>query len=255
MNILILGSSSDSGRDPAGNLNNQILCDMLEREFGEPFTLTSTEIWPNARMPEYAARLIRETNPGIIYFNVTDYPVAYPSTAVRLRRFGAPGRRIARGTLTISSNRDLTHNRPIRALRTLLQATIGGDTHVPIEDAIDRYTQTLRIAARQENSFVAVRGPAGEQRKGVTKRQRRASEAKRFQFHRALRDTCATLHIPYFGSETPAWADPSHPDHFTATQLAGDATHLSEEGAHLSATRHFNRLSAAYRAYLAAAHR
>ena len=251
MEILILGHSGASGRHGGHNERNAVTARLLSEEFGEPFDLIPRHAWPNRHLPAYAEKCIAETKPGIILLQISDYAFSYPSTPVRLGRLGAPGRWLAKRSLLFADS-EASHNRVVRGLRWALQATIGGDTHVSPEEGIASILETVRIAARQEDTLVIVRASGGSKPWGATRRQHLKAEQSRVRLYHALKDLSETLHLPFIGSETPAWANPNDRYHKAKEEFGGDGLHTNSLGAQRSAQRHFEDIRDAYRTYLAA---
>ena len=249
MKLLFLGNSSTFSQDSRDHRTGS-LSHLLSDQLGTPVEITAREIWPDARLPAFTDRLISREQPDIVYFNITDYAIAYPSTAVRLRRFGRIGRWAANRSLLFADSQ-ASHNAPVRAVRWLLQATLGGEPHVPVDEGIQNFLETIRAAARHEAAFVMVDGPRAMGQYGATGRQNRIAEATRLRLHHALRDTCASLHIHYTGYDTPIWADPTSPLHHTHDEFGGDGIHLNETAAQRHDRIHANAIAAAYREHLA----
>ena len=252
MKLLFLGDSNDAADDANGKIRHKRLAELLTAGIGQPVDVIHRAIWSNQRMPAFVERLISETTPDIVFFQAHEYATAYPSTPVRLRRFGPVGRWAANRTLLFADNRTLAHNRLVRGLRAFFHATIGGEPHVPLEEGIAAYVDAIRIAARQENTLVVVSGPKAQTPSGATARQRRAADATRGILNTALREACDTLHVPYVNFDTPVYRLPDHRFHMPKSKFGGDGTHFIAEAAKHSAGLHADDILAAYRDHAAA---
>ena len=248
MRVLVLGNSNDTGDwiDPTARSTADILAELLTLEFGRPVEVVARNTWPNEKFTAYVERLVSETEPELVYVNVTPVPFSYESVPLRVRRvLGKLGTPIGDAGMRVAGSQRWSHNALFRTVRTWAQALIGGDTHFTCEEVIERYSEAIRRCLRQESIVVAVSGPLGRQM-GQAKPSRRArdrQEARRQQVHRALRDLCLRLNVHYEGSDEPYWrVAPA-----ARGTLAGDGMHSNEAGQYRLAYDHSRTITAAWR--------
>ncbi len=249
MRVLVFGNSNDTdGYVPDGSRRTQdIMRDKLAAEFGEPVEVVARNTWPNAGMPAYVAKCIAETEPDLIYFNITTYPFSYESLPLRVRRvFGKLGEPVGDAGMKLADSKRWSHNAVFRALRRWGQATLGGDTHFTTDEVVARYSEAIRVAARREGAVVAVKGPFARSKKG-TARERDRQEARRQRVHPALKQFCAQLHVHYAGSDAPFWKVRPTPKGSTV----GDGLHSNEAGHAHIAKDHYAVVRDAWAAHLA----
>lgn len=233
MKVLLLGNSQDTGDwFEGGPKRDEIVQERLAAEFGVPVEIVVKNFWPNERLPGLVERWVRETNPDMVYVNVTVYPFAYESLPLRARRLlGRFGPAVGDAGLRLAGSKRWAHNAAFRTARRCGLATIGGDTHFTCDEVIDRTQQAVRAVLRYEGPFAVVEGPLGRGQPELTRRERRRREARRQVVHQALRQFCGSLHVYYIGSDTELSPERRHIPGTTV----GDGIHLKAEGhAHLA---------------------
>ena len=233
MKVLILGNSNDTGAwvKPEEKRHNAIGARLAE-EFGVPVEVTVRNCWPNERMVDYVARNLDEVQPDLVFLNITQFPFSYESTPLRVKRvLGKVGQPVGDAGFRIAESKRWSHNAVFRTLRSWAQATIGGDTHFTPAEARERYAELIRLLLRREGTVVAVKGPLGRNKTGITRRERLRRERRRQEVHTHLKALCGQLHVPYYGSDEPYWVVRPAPK----GTKAGDGTHANAAGhVHLS---------------------
>jgi hypothetical protein len=164
------------------------------------------------------------------------------------RLLGRVGEPIGDAGFRLAESKRWSHNPVFRHLRALAQATIGGDTHFTTAQAIERYTELIRQLLQHEGLVLAVKGPHGKSKKGLTKRERVRREQRRQEVHGAMKALCAQLHVPYYGADQPYWLTTPRPGGLRA----GDGMHANAAGHRVSAEDHFPYLRDAWEVHLAA---
>ena len=208
MKVLILGNSNDTGAWVKQEEKRHIaIGEQLAAEFGGPVEVIAKNAWPNERMLSFVTRWLEETQPDLVFLNVTAYPFCYESTPLKVRRIlkRVGGEAAGDAGMRIAQSKRWAHNALFRTVRKLAQATIGGDTHFTPSEIIARQAEVIRLTLRREGTVIAVKGPLGRSRPGLTRRERSRHERKRQQVHTALSELCAHLHVPYYGADEPFW--------------------------------------------------
>jgi hypothetical protein len=226
--VLLLGNSNDTGAwvDPEDK-RERVIAASLEAEFGGPVEVAARNLWPNDRMVEYVQRSMDELQPEFVFLNITTFPYSYESTPLRVKRIlGRMGQPVGDAGFRLAESKRWSHNAVFRTLRSWAQATIGGDTHFTPEEASARYAELIRVLIRREGTVLAVKGPYGRSKKGITKREAIRHERRRRQVHTQIRDLCQQLHVPYSGTDDPLWKVRPTP----RGTKAGDGTHSNAEG-------------------------
>lgn len=247
--VLILGNSNDTGNFVPEEAKRHVhLRDMLAAEFGDPVEIVVRHVWPNDRMIDWVLAGVDQAEPDMVYVNVTQYPFAYESTPMRVRRIfkRVGGEGFGDAGLRMANSKRWSHNAVFRAVRRAAQATVGGDTHFTAEEVAARYETLIRALLRREGMLVVVKGPMGKS-KSDTARQRARKEARRQVVHRRLKPLCDQLHVQCIGSDEPAYLTRKRPK----GTRAGDGLHSNEAGHRISAGEHYTYLRDAWRQHLA----
>jgi hypothetical protein len=250
MKVLILGSSNDT-QDwvEGGRKRHEIARDKLAVEFGEPVVVVVKNLWPNERVAEFVGRWMIESEPDVVYLNVTSYPFSYESLPLRLQRvLGRFGNGVGSASFQLADSRRWAHNAVFRTLRRWGQATLGGDTYFTPEQVVERMIETIRVIVRNEGTVLVVKGPHGRREPAITKREQRRHEAKRLYVHAALRAACAQSHVEYVGRATPDWQVTTRPKGV----LIGDGLHSNAVGHAYRADGLFVTIRDAWTAHLTA---
>lgn len=248
MKVLILGNSQDTGSFvEEESKRHNIIRDQLAEEFGEPVEVFVRNAWPNAGMVRYVSQAVDETDPDIVYLNMTTYPFSYESFPLRVKRVfrRVGGEKAGDAGMRLADSKKWSHNAVFRRLRRLAQATLGGDTHFTPEQVLERYQELVRVLIRREGTVVAVKGPmavAG----GGTKRQLARKEARRQRVHQPMKAFCEQLHVFYAGIDEPLYL--TKPVRKGTT--VGDGLHSNAEGHKDSAETHFVPIRDAWRAHI-----
>jgi hypothetical protein len=226
--LLLLGNSNDTGDwFEGGPKRHEILRDRLAAEFGEPVEVVAKSLWPNEKMVPLINRWLDETEFDAVYMGVTSFPFAFESLPLRLKRIlGRLGPSVGDAGLRFSGSKRWSHNAVFRTLRRWGQATVGGDTHVTCDEAVDRFSEVIRVIIRRESTLLIVKGPTGRAKTGITGREHRRKEAKRLRVHGALESLCDQLHVHYIGRDTPLWRESQGP---RGTKI-GDGLHSNARG-------------------------
>ncbi len=250
MKVLILGNSNDSGTwFEGGRKRTDIVRDRLAAEFGEPVTVTTKGIWPNAGMVATIERWLDEYEPDVVYVNVVSYWFAYESVPLKLRRlFGKRvGPVVGDAGVKLSKSRRWGHNVVGRTVRRWAQATIGGDPNFSTTEVVDRCSEAVNRIIRREGTVLVVKGSRGRSKPGMTAGQLRRHEARRLEVHAALSALCAQKHVRYIGNEKPLWrTEPSRPK---GTRV-GDGVHANAKGHEISAEQLYGFIGEAWREHL-----
>lgn len=250
MKVLVLGNSNDTGNFVPNEVKRHVqMREMLAAEFGEPVEVVVRHVWPNDRMVDWVLAGVEETQPDMVYVNVTNYPYSYESTPLKVRRiFGkVGGEAVGDAGLRMAGSPKWSHNAVFRGIRRVAQATIGGDTHFTPEEVAERYERLIRALLRQEGTVIAVKGPMGKSKKATARATARA-EQRRQLVHGRLKQLCQQLHVYYAGSEKPYHDVKPTPK---GTRI-GDGLHSNAAGHRISADEHFECVRDAWRRHLAA---
>ena len=195
MKVLILGNSNDSGTwFEGGRKRTDIVRDRLAAEFGEPVTVTTKGIWPNAGMVATIERWLDEYEPDVVYMNVVSYWFAYESVPLKLRRlFGKRvGPVVGDAGVKLSKSRRWGHNVVGRTVRRWAQATIGGDPNFSTTEVVDRCSEAVNRIIRREGTVLVVKGSRGRSKPGMTARP--AAGATRHGVSRCMRRSLRCAH-------------------------------------------------------------
>jgi len=226
--VLLLGSSNDTGSWVRQTEKKHVLAgERLEAELGEPVEWVVKGVWPTPELPGKVAEWVAESQPDVIYLNTGSYWFLYRSVPTRvkrlLRRVG--GESLGEAGARAAKSERWAHNRAFRGLRKVLQETIGGDTFFTTQQVIDRVSECLRVAVREEGAVVVVKGPHGKARLSARKRAFERDERERLKLHKALEDLCAELHVTYDGvGEGGVRNQPA----FQGGTTVGDGLHANE---------------------------
>jgi hypothetical protein len=202
MRILFLGSSNDAGDWVPPTQKKHILAGArLEEDLGEPVEWIVRGIWPREDLPKRVEAWIEESKPDVIYLNTGSHWFLYRSVPDRVKRLlgKVGGERLGDAGARIARSPRCAHNRPFRALRKVLQETIGGDTYFTTQQVIDRMSECLRVSVRSEGAIVVVKGPLGKRRYSSRKRAFERDERERLKLHAELERLCTQLHATYVG--------------------------------------------------------
>ncbi|MBI2767328.1 MAG: hypothetical protein HYX53_15635 [Chloroflexi bacterium] len=248
MKLLLLGNSNDMGDWTDGApRRNDILRERLAEALGEPVEIVARSLWPTPRMPQVLKRWVDDTEPDMVYINVTSFTFSYESLPLRFRRiFGRLGPAAGEAGKRFAESKRWSHNAIFRTLRSWGQATIGGDTNFTCEQVIASVSEAIRVVYRKEHTVLMVKGPFGRSKTGITRREHLRKEKKRLQVHLALESLCAQLRVRYIGRETPEWREMSRPRELQA----GDGLHLNAKGHAYMADELFDSIHAAWTAHL-----
>lgn len=226
--ILLLGNSQDvADWFEGGKKRHEIVQERLGQEFGHSVEIVVKNFWPTERLPELLGPWIAESSPDMVYINVTAFPFAYESLPLRFKRvLGRLGPAIGDAGLRFADSKRWSHNVVFRKVRRYGQATIGGDTHFTCQQVVERVSEAVRVALRNESAFLVVEGPLGRGEPELTRRERRRKEARRQIVHRALKQLCGELHVYYIGNDAPL---PPERQHVRGT-VVGDGMHFNAAG-------------------------
>lgn len=242
--VLILGNSNDTGAwvKPEEKRHTAIGARLAE-EFGVPVEITARNCWPSERMANYVAKSMDELQPDLVFLNITTFSFSYESTPLRLKRvLGKVGEPVGDAGFRLAESKRWSHNAVFRTMRSWAQATIGGDTHFTPGEVTERYAELIRLLLRREGTVLAVKGPLGRSKKGITRRERLRHERRRQEVHSHLKALCEQLHVPYYGSDDPYWVVKPQPKGIKA----GDGTHANAAGHIHLADDHYSYLRDAW---------
>lgn len=205
MQILWLSNSNDDTSRPgirAGRRRPELMASALAAAVGEPVDVVVKPIWPAEALPGIVERRMAEVRPDVVWLNVPNYWINYESTPLRLKRWLGPfGTRIAGAGFRTADR--LGEHRMFRWARTLLQITIGGDTHFTPQQVLERVSECARVILRDESVVLVIEGPRDRQRFYGKGRARQRMERRRLWLHGELRDLAGRMHCTYHGSERP----------------------------------------------------
>ena len=228
MRILFLGSSNDTGNWVAPTQKKHVIAGQrLEADLGEPVEWVVKGIWPTPELPGKVAEWIDEARPDVIYLNTGSYWFLYRSVPNRVKRLlnRVGGEAVGDAGARVAKSERWAYNPVFRGLRKVLQETIGGDTYFTTQQVIDRMSECIRVAVRDEGTVVVVKGPHGKARLSARKRAFERDERERLKLHHALEDLCAQLHATYDGVGEGGVRD--QPAYQRGTTV-GDGLHANE---------------------------
>jgi len=200
--VLFLGSSNDTGDWVPQTAKKHVLAgERLAAEIGEPVEWVVKSIWPTEDLAQRVGIWMAETQPDVVYLNTASYWFLYRSVPKRVKRLlgRVGGERIGEAGARVAKSERWAHNAVFRGIRKALQETIGGDPYFSTQQVIDRISETVRVAARDESTVVVVKGPHGTRRLSARKQAFERDERERLKLHHALEQLCAQLHVTYDG--------------------------------------------------------
>ncbi len=223
MKILFLGNSSEVYGDISrSERRTSRAAQALEREFGEPVTMTARPIWPTPDLPAVVEKWLRESEPDIVYLNAIAYWFNFQSVPLKFERaFGRLGAPVKAAGIKASQTPWLGHTRAFHWTRARLQQAIGGATFFTPDQVIDVMTECIRTLVRHEDVILVVKGPRSS---GDYNQKREWAEERRLRVHRALHALCGEIHVDYVGVEKPRYSTAPQPD------LLGDRLHTGADG-------------------------
>ncbi len=227
MRVLLLGSSNDTGQwFEGGKKKHEIAQERLEADLGEPVEFVVKGIWPTEDLPGLVEGWIEKHQPDVIYLNTGSYWFLYRSVPLRVKRLlgRVGGEAVGNAGFRVAKSERWAFNPAFRAVRRVLQNTIGGDTNFTTQQVIDRMSECTRIAVRREGAVVVVKGPHGKARHTDRPRQFRRDERERMKLHHALETLCAQLHVTYDGVGEQAVR---HLPAYGRGTTVGDGTHAN----------------------------
>lgn len=227
--VLLLGSSNDTGEwFEGGKKKHEIAQERLSAELGEPVEFVAKGIWPTEDLPAIVAGWVAKYEPDVVYLNTGSYWFLYRSVPLRVKRLlGRVGGDAAGDAgFRFADSKRWAYNAVFRAIRRVLQDTVGGDTHFTTQQVIDRMTACARVAVRREGTVVVVKGPHGKARHTRNPRKFRRDEQERLKLHTALETLCEQLHITYDGVGAEAVR---HLPAYRRGTTVGDGLHANAE--------------------------
>ena len=205
LKILWLGNSNDTRASiEEGARRPEIMGALLEAESGRPVHVVTRQISPRKELPERVAKWMEQEHPDVVWLYVTRFPFAYESVPVRIRRrFGRGGEKVSAWGVKAGQESRFANGRLFHWAKLILQHTVGGDPHLPVETVIERMSAAARVVARHESAILILEGPAAQNDYHQGRRAARRAEAKRLRAHEALKALAGELHCSYRGAETP----------------------------------------------------
>lgn len=233
LKILWLGNSNDTRASiEEGARRPEIMGAMLEAEIGRPVQVVTRQISPRAELPERVAKWMEEEHPDVVWLYVTRFPFAYESVPLRVhRRFGRGGKKVSGWGVRAGKDPRFANTRLFHWGKLILQHTVGGDAHLPVETVIERMSAAARVVARHESAILILEGPGAQNDYHQGRRAARRAEAKRLRAHEALKALAGELRCSYHGSEAPLRESVGEPNY------QADRFHMDEES-HVSRAEH-----------------
>ena len=225
--VLLLGNSNDSGQwFEGGRKRHEIVQDRMSEIYGEPVEVISRNVWPREGIADTVEGWIARYDPDVVYLTMLAYWFQYKSVPLRVKRlFGRFGERAGEAGFRLAESPRWAYNRVFRAVRGVLQASIGGDAPFTEDEVVTRVSEVIARGIRHEGVVFAIQGADGRTAYSKSKRGRRKDEAKRLRVHRAMQEFCEAHHVTYENSEIPAWA--SDPE--LAKNRVGDGLHANAQ--------------------------
>ena len=202
MRILRLTNSNDFAGDVAdGDRSYRAVEAAMEAAFGEPVETIRKVIWPADDLPDIVERWVVQYRPDIVLLKPNSFWYAYESVPARVRRklgwLGRAGQSVGDSGFRAARQPWLAYNPVFPKFRYVAQATIGGDTHLPVEYCLANMEAVIRRVLRHEDTVLVVRGSrGGRDRPELPKKVAARNDARRAQFRAGMERICAELSVP-----------------------------------------------------------
>ncbi len=205
MKVLRLTTSNDTVISGPGSRVERIQRLASER-LGEPVEVVSKAVWPDARLAAAVERWIEKEQPDVVWMLVQNFWFEYLSVPKKLERhFGRAGKLASDAGFRAAEVPWLARTAGFRALRRLLQRTIGGDAHFTVDELYETVEAVARISLRAEGRQFVVWGPFSYTNYAVTRRQTETAMRKRAALIARIRRLAGELHFFFEAPERPLW--------------------------------------------------
>ena len=167
MRILRLTNSNDFAGDVSDSDRSYRAVEAaMEAAFGEPVETIRKVIWPADDLPDIVERWVGEYRPDIVLLKPNSFWYAYESVPARVGRklgwLGRAGQSVGDSGFRAARQPWLAYNPVFRKFRYIAQATIGGDTHLPVEYCLANMEAVIRRVLRHGDTVpVRRRSPGG----------------------------------------------------------------------------------------------
>lgn len=235
MKYLRFGSSNDGRAEVPAELRRAAIVEQrLSEALGEPVESVVRQAWPDERLPGLVARWMDEFRPDLVLLPVNSFSFNYESVPLKIeRRLGPLGKPIAHLGWKAAETPAIAHRGAFHSARRLAQRTIGGATYFEPEQVLEVMAKCVRTIVQHEQAILIVKGSRGSRDFSVSDGARRRSEERRLTVHRGLQALCGELHVDYFGTDTPRYAEAGA----EPGSMIGDRFHYDATGHRSSADR------------------
>lgn len=222
MKLLFLGNSNDTAGAGRGAGRAAGVARALEQEFGEPVELEVRPVWPTEALPGLVEKWLHRYEPDMVFISIPGYWFLYESVPLKLqRRWGPPGRWLARIGFAAADNPAIAGRGPFHALRWLAVRTVGGVTHFEPEQLMDVVEPIMRTVVRTESTALVVRPPNASAGWYTSSFRRRWRDQREARLMSSLTRLCDELHVPRSADDRALAPD--------ETRTHGDRNHREGE--------------------------
>ena len=201
MRILRLSNSDDTHPDVADEDRSYRLTERaIEAATGEPVETICRDIWPGPELPDIVEGWLTRYEPDVVIFLVSGYWFTFVNLPDAPRPRWKPARKAGRLAARLGIKSPVVY-RIGKVRRHLLTWRSAGSTAFEPQEVIARSDAVIRRVLRHEEITLVVGGSRYPNVSQLSRTILARGEARRLMVHRALKNLCAQLYIPYTGIE------------------------------------------------------